>query len=210
MSHYRPHTEFVTGSRGCGKSTLTRARIANLSARGVSVWVIDPMLEHSLPIGGRRIRPNAALLDSEGMTADGPLYDLTDDVFREAWLRKDRTRPVVVVCDDLNLAVKRGQQGPPFLNLCVMEGRHRNVGFVMCVRRPAEVPRNYSSQADHWAVFRTRELIDQQALYQQGVPKAHALAAFPVGYFLHQGPVGDWHAHYAALDSKGRLAECMI
>jgi hypothetical protein len=83
------------------------------------------------------------------------------------------------------------------------------VGFAFCIRRPAETPRDFSSEAAHRAVFRTKEQIDVDTLRRMGVPAG--TADLKVGQFWHQGPGGgSWHMHNGWMDVNGNLFECLL
>lgn len=210
-SKHRPPSWYISGMRGHGKSELIAGLMAEWHSRRIASWLCDPMMEHPVPLGGRRYRPQLDQLDSAGMDADGPMHELGGEMARDAWLRpaSERHRAVVLVYDDTNMVIRAGRQGPPHLNLVVHEGRHRNIGFCFSIRRPAETPRDYSSEAGHRAVFRCKEAIDVDVLRRMGVPDG--TDRLGIGEFYHQGhgAYSEWHLHRGWMDPDGRLHACL-
>lgn len=221
-SAHQPPSWYISGMRGYGKSDLVSGLHAHWYSQGFSVWCFDPMREHTCPLGGKLYRPVAAKIDSEGFDGDGPLAPEGNVMARDLWLRKDR-KTAVASYDDVNLLIV-GRTGPSHVNLIIHEGRHRNIGFCFTVRRPAETPRDYSSEANHRVAFRHKEVIDVDALHKMGVPHGKMLDEMKKeelygrelphmdrGEFWHSGMGvhSKWHFHTSWMMPNGQIYPCM-
>lgn len=210
MAHLLPPSWFICGQRGTGKSTLTAALLSVWDGR-LALWVIDPCREHAVPSRGRRVRLPLSVwsrVDVAQTEAGKQLWqDTVNDQARALWDRADRSREAVMVLDDANACVLRGAQGPEaFTTCCVHEGRHAGIGFLVCCRRPSELPRDWSANAAHRAVFFQDEPGDLDYCRRLGIPEAaRTVPALKRGQFWHRGPGQPWHMHGPGLDVPGVL-----
>lgn len=213
-AHSLPPAVALLGARGAGKSTLLAALMA-VWQKDHDVWVIDPCREHAPPLSGRRVRLPLALwarTDSDTQEAGKAMWrETVDEQARAAWLRTT-TRDVVVVLDDANACVLKGQQGPEAFTTCVVhEGRHRGIGFAVACRRPSEIPRDWTANAAHRFVFYLDEPRDLSYAASLGHGLApNAVAALKRGQFFHKGPGHGWHRHDGVIDADGRLFPCLL
>lgn len=155
------------------------------------VVLIDPKDEHAAPPDGVRYfaDPNADL------SVDAPAWGLVDRRCAEAFRRGS----CLVICDEMDLAVGRGQQGPVSPVRVVMHGRHRDVSYAWACRRPAELPRSYTSQATEFCVYRLTEPADLEYCHKRGVPREWP-PALAVGEFVHLVDGSPPHTHHSALE----------
>lgn len=212
-----PPSWFIAGQRGSGKSGLTLALCAHWRARGLWLGIVDPVHEHPLPKHGRRYRLPTKIQSLVDRYPDGPpLWDLADMACRDALLRAEQSREAVVVLDDANMvcAGAAPDDAPPNLKLAVHEGRHARCGYLVAVRRAAEVPVWVRSEATHRALFNMTEDSDVAVARRMG---AHGVENLGRGHFLHRvmgrqpgDPWGRWHLHTDALDARGNLRPCLL
>jgi len=160
MTITQPPVRFVCGIRGHGKTTMAR----QLVAAAPRLLAYDPFGEH----------------DALGLDY-GELVDYLDyvdslDAFRvglrEAGREEDfcalalvvgrrlqqeqPARQLVVLLEEADLVARPGQEPPVFQDL-VARGRHAGIELIAVSRRPAEVSRLITSQAEFFYVFRTQE-----------------------------------------------------
>jgi hypothetical protein len=175
----QPPVRFLCGIRGYGKSTMARA----LVAPAPRLLAFDPFSEH-----------DALALDFGDLE---DFLDTTPDLgafrvsLREAGheegfcglalatarlLQKEHPPGgLTVLLEEADLVARPGQEPPVFQDL-VARGRHDGIELVCVSRRPAEVSRLITSQAEFFYVFRTQEPRD--VTYLRGyIGEAAALAA---------------------------------
>jgi DNA helicase HerA-like ATPase len=148
----------ILGQRGFGKSTLARALVADRTR----LLVFDPMHEHdALPLGWRDFELYTEALDRGGY-ARGFRIGLIDTIEHEedfcawAWEIAGRCGGLTVLADEADMLAVPGQETEIFRRL-VAQGRHYAIEFLACSRRPAELSRYLTGQADELYIFRCQE-----------------------------------------------------
>lgn len=201
-AHAQSPSWFVSGVRGSGKSSLVSALTQAHCVRGRTAYLLDPMAEYGNLPRTWRFRPP---VDAYGVD-DGPLYGYLQAVALHAWHGHG---PRMLVADECNLAVRKGQQGPPAVNLIAHHGRHRDTGLILVTRQPAECPRSWTSQSVHRAVFHMSEPTNLAYCKRIGLEPEH-VQALPRGAFFHFEPGHGWHRHDDFVSAGGRLMSCML
>lgn len=159
----------VVGRKGAGKSTLLRAWA---SRHPRSLW-LDPMLEELQRVGKRN-----ACFDLPGLRiqlrAKAPrrrwaiVYGGDPSTYPQVVRLLQPAHPSVlgfaqavggvsVVCGEADLLAPNNGTLHPAVRALIHRGRHNRISLLAAVRRPAEVARDLSSQADLLAVFATHE-----------------------------------------------------
>jgi hypothetical protein len=160
--------EFVCGQRGCGKTTYIKRRILSVETR---VLIYDHMAEFRGFQGYDTVDTLEACID---YVRDHPrglcrvVYSTLKASPEEFALTckipfTPSGRGIVFVCDELDQFA--GPNWPPdeFRNL-VHFGRHAGSSFVGASRRPANVSRDFTSQAKRYVCFRITEPVDLRFL----------------------------------------------
>ncbi len=173
----------VFGIRGHGKTTLARA----LAAPAQRMLAYDPFGEHDalglewpdwleyLDAHADRERLRLALV--------GGGHE--EEFCAAAWVVAGRGRELLVVCEEANLLAPAGRESESFRRLVAL-GRHRGISIIATSRRPAEVSRLLTSQADELYVCRMQEPADLRYLASLGLEASAAeLPALPRFAFLH-------------------------
>lgn len=93
--------------------------------------------------------------------------------------------------DEIDMAVNRAYQPPLAIRELAAYGRHNKVGLVVAARRPANIPRSITSQADFIFTFQQHEPGDIKYFKDCGAP-VDILTALPKHHFLRRNPEGIW------------------
>ncbi len=156
----QPPVRFLCGIRGYGKSTMAR----HLVTGAPRLLAYDPFGEHDAlaldfadlvdfldyapSLAGFRVS-----LREAGHEAD--FCGLALAVARELQ-REQPPGGLTVLLEEADLIARPGQEPPVFQDL-IARGRHDGIELVAVSRRPAEVSRLITSQAEFFYVFRTQE-----------------------------------------------------
>lgn len=139
----------VLGKSGSGKTTLTRSLIGEMRR----VVIIDPMDQF----------PDAPALTVSGLHHEIATLPLRQDYRARLIITGvpafDYVARLVLWRGDLTLLVDEVDifASSPMLREIVMRGRHARVNLIATSRRPAEVPRDLTSQASELYSFRQAE-----------------------------------------------------
>lgn len=149
------------GRKGSGKSYSTKQRLRAVRGR-ICVW--DFMAEYAGPTADRPL-PRARLYQSlRKLAVDSAAGKLPERVVVQAprdqfelWCRWAlRAGPRTLVIDEVNLYCSASHASPALLELLRI-GRHSCLDIFFAARRPAEVHRDLTAQADELVFFRTTE-----------------------------------------------------
>lgn len=162
----------VLGKKGSGKSTL----VGEIIQDEERVWVIDSLAEYGKDRGlevytdfescveaiqesaGRdRFRLSLRVLsEEENLDLIGLCYEAAGDI-------NERGKTSMIVVEETSLYVKPNMM-PDEIAKIVRYGRHRELDQVYVSRRPAELSRDLTANADVIVTFRTTEPRDLQYL----------------------------------------------
>lgn len=139
---------FVTGRKGCGKSTLVR----ELMSEHARVVVLDYLGEYGPECGATVHRGVIACARALERWAARPRFCLSLRVTEERDALDllgiiEKLRAVLVVVEEASWLCSPGQL-PRELRALVRFGRHRELSQVYVAQRPAMVHRDVTSQAD--------------------------------------------------------------
>lgn len=178
--------EFVCGQRGQGKTTYIKRKILYMEPR---ILIYDHMAEFRGLKGLETVNTvEECILYLKGhqtgfcrvvlstTTANPEEFDL---VCKIPFAFKD----IVFVCDEIDTFA--GAIWPPenFKKL-IHFGRHAGCSFVGIARRPANVARDFTSQAKRYTCFRQTEPADLKFLRSVVGPRAEDLRNLPPYHYL--------------------------
>ena len=154
----------VFGRKGSGKSYWLKQQVDQ--RRGlVVVW--DSVSDFAGPTAERPIRAATVFRDVRDLLTAGAERRLPRVCVVQAprpqfpvfcaWTA--RVGRLLVVVDEVNLYCKPGWAPPELLELLRI-GRHAQVDLFVAARRPAEISRDITAQADEVRSFRTCEPVD--------------------------------------------------
>ncbi len=165
------------GKKGEGKTTLARAVVAGFPR----VIILDVKAEYD---DGTTL--------AYGRDAALELLEDAEDRrrFRLALRRlpPEHALEVLEVCgafQDVLLVLDEAQRYcspstmPPALDVLVNEGRHRAISQLYIARRPAEINRDVTANADYIAIYRTREPRDVEYLRAYVGTRADQVMSLP-------------------------------
>lgn len=185
----QPPVRFVCGIRGYGKTTLARQLVAGAPR----LLAYDPFGEHdALALDYADLVDYLDYVDSLERFRVGLREAGHEEEFCALALVIGRRlqqeppgRQLVVLLEEADLVARPGQEPPVFQDL-VARGRHEGIELVAVSRRPAEVSRLITSQAEYFYVLRAQEPRDvtylrgyigeAAAAAAQQLPKFHYLA----------------------------------
>lgn len=158
------------GMRGYGKTTLARAMVRPRER----LLAHDQRRDHEvllLEIAEFEDYIDASSLEKfrVGMVTTG-----AEETFCAiAWeigerIGKENELSATVLLEEADLIARPGQE-PEILRRLAAQGRHLGLELVACSRRPAEVSRHLTGNADELNIFRTQEPRDL-AYYRQFIP----------------------------------------
>lgn len=153
----------VFGRKGSGKSYSIKQRLLRVP-ESRALWVWDPVSEYAGPAAEVPL-PGAQLFGSmrdflteaangrigKRIVMQAPRHEF-DQFCRFAY----KAGRVTVVVDEVNLFCSPSKCPEPLLELLRI-GRHAEVDLIFAARRPAEVSRDLTAQADRIVAFRTTE-----------------------------------------------------
>jgi len=159
----------LMGTKGMGKSTLIRA----WADRHPRVLWLDPMLEEVAAAGAGNIAVDLDelydLLDARaGLDRWRIVYVGEPETYGEAVAMLQPATPrdqgyaralggVTVACGEADLLAPNSGALHPAVRALIHRGRHYGINLLAAVRRPAEVARDLTSQADLVVLFRLSE-----------------------------------------------------
>lgn len=193
----------ILGQSGSGKSTAVDVVVSTYGRfrpRGWApgyVFLVDPKGEHVAPRTG--VHVVGSYRDIDG--SEAPYQAVVD-----RWSETAMARGNCFLCaDEMDLAVpgdgRRCGRGPLRV---AMHGRGRGVSYCWVARRPAELPRNLTSQATELLVFRLSEPADLAYVRARGLDD-DVVRSLHVGQFLHQRAGQLAHLHEHVLDAGSCL-----
>jgi hypothetical protein len=207
VSERQPPVRFVCGIRGHGKTTLAR----QLVAPAPRVLAYDPFGEHDvLALDWGELVDYLDYVESLDTFRVGLREAGHEEEFCALALVVGRrlqqeppARQCVVLLEEADLITRPGQEPPVFQDL-VARGRHEGIELVAVTRRPAEVSRIITSQAEEFYCFRTQEPRDVTYLRSYiGEAAAEATKGLTkFNYVAWQG--GEWSEQ--TLPGPGRVA----
>jgi hypothetical protein len=159
---------FIVGATGTGKTTI----VQTLLARRPWVVILDPKHQFSL-------RSNARRTSTRGDKTEFVTSDLrkainfdepTPIIYRPGLLECKRGCPefwewiwqrenTVVYVDEV-IAVSPAVNIPLAYGRCIQMGRSKNIGVWSATQRPARIPINLMSEAEHYIAFELRNPAD--------------------------------------------------
>lgn len=151
---------FITGRKGCGKTTLAAKTARKLFMEGTRVLAVAPMGGFSLP-GAAKVRggDHTTLGNLRGRSAV-VLPECDDDAERAfdfVWaLQEDPREPIWLFVDEVQLYLGPHKPNPSLMKI-VTYGRHRRISFVGITMMPAMVHKSLPGQADIKIIFQTTE-----------------------------------------------------
>jgi len=156
----QPPVHFVCGIRGHGKTTKARELVADRPR----LLAYDPFREHDvLHLDWSELCDFLDYAESlerfrVGLSEPGheAHFCALALVVGHRLQQEPRARQLVTLLEEADLLARPGQE-PPVLADLVARGRHEGIELVAVSRRPAEVSRLITSQAEHFYVFRTQE-----------------------------------------------------
>jgi len=161
---------FVCGKRGSGKSTYLNYAI-RLQQGFASKALFDPLDEHGILLEHGWTRP--ALIP--GLSRSRKLLLRPDsgapvlDRFPAALaLCRKLPRPLIFGIDEVDKLCSPRMISAS-LQDCIEYGRHYGQGIICATRRPSQVHRSITANADYIAVFATTEPGDRDALESYGI-----------------------------------------
>jgi len=144
----------ILGVRGAGKSTLLRELLKKKSSK--RVIVIDTLGEHSK---GRKVVTSPVELVKAVKAKRFNIavkFDDADIGFDWACRVAYAAENLVLVVEEVDWYVKAGYAPVPFGKL-VRYGRHKSVEMICIARRPPDMWRNLTANADNLFMLRTTE-----------------------------------------------------
>ena len=178
---------FVAGRKGSGKSTLVR----EISHEFPRVVALDSLGEYDT-------RERFQVLDGPQEIAEGMLRVEGAQTFRVS-LRADDTETllraldlvyempgVLVIVEETSLYCSPSHL-PPEISRLVRYGRHRDISQVYVARRPSEIHRDLTAQADVIVSFVQHEQRDVAYLRAVAGPEAEAVQRLPRFRFMAWG-----------------------
>jgi hypothetical protein len=170
----------IFGHKGYGKSYLTKNRLLGHWSR---LLVFDTQREYS---DGLIVRDPVACLDwllkkdpKRFRIIARPQTDWAVSVFLKlAWILED----LLVVCEEVDLFTS-AQRIHPDLSRLVKYGRHRGIDLIAIARRPAEISRHLTAQADLVLSFRQEEPRDLEYFAKISKENSEALQTLKVGEY---------------------------
>lgn len=204
----RPPVRFVCGIRGHGKSTMAR----QLVVAAPRLLAYDPFGEHdALALAYNDLvdfLDYAESLDRfrVGLAEAGHEEDFCALalVIGRRLQQEQPPRPLLVLLEEADLIARPGQESPVFQDL-VARGRHEGIELVCVSRRPAEVSRLITSQAEFFYCFRTQEPRD--VTYLRGyIGEAAAAAVQQLPPFRYVAWTGGQWQEQALGAPRGALA----
>ena len=182
-----PPIEFVSGQRGMGKTTYIRTRILNVEPRFL---VYDHMAEFYTQGDGMVVYSAKDAISYIKQHPDGlmRLYFVpanpSEEEFRIVCRIPFAYPGLTVVVDELDNFATAAWPPEEFRKL-IHFGRHAECGFVGASRRPADVSRAFTSQAQRFVIFRQteprdlvylRSILGDRVLKVKELPPLHYLA----------------------------------
>lgn len=157
---------FVAGRKGSGKTYRIRRMIDELpKSRPILIW--DPMSEYagkatSDPVPGAQVFWDIREMLQEavkGGLAKRVVLQCPRSHFETFCTWAYRAGNLTVIVDEVNLFCSPSKCPVPLLELLRI-GRHAQVDLIFAARRPAEVARDLTAQADRIIAYRTIEPLD--------------------------------------------------
>ena len=197
MRRRRTSITFVSGMRGSGKTYWTR-RFALDQGR---VMIFDPMSEYGSATQ-HHISELGAFLDYMETASSSSLLDVAFDPLDHATAIRYFcrcalvVRNVTVIIDELDIFC-RPNLVPLELEKLIKYGRHCGVSIVGVSRRPSEVARLFTSQANRFVVFRQiepRDIVHWRSILGD---LAHEIPTLPDYHYI------DWDFNRPAARAGG-------
>jgi DNA helicase HerA-like ATPase len=176
----------LVGRKGTGKSTL----VSEIIAERPCVWVIDSMGEYDEKRGKCEVifwdedesSPDRVLASSRKREFRLSIRALgTDDnldAMRLCYALAEERRNSLLVVEETSLYVSPVSL-PDEIAALVRYGRHRELDLVFVARRPAELHRDLTANADCLVTFQTQEPRDLDYLRVYYGDEAYSLARLP-------------------------------
>jgi hypothetical protein len=154
---------FITGRKGCGKTTYAADMARKLYLSGQRVVVVDPMNGFDLP-GAPVVSSCSEIIgdrlhDRSFVAVPGTDPRLPEAVFLFCYI----TGNLWLFVDEIDLYLPHGMPDGSLLN-AIRYGRHRGLSLVGISQRPANVVRDLTAQSDLIVMFQTAEPRDLEYL----------------------------------------------
>ena len=179
----------VLGRKGSGKSSLVKNVLIKDKKRLIIIDVQseydDYLIIEDFESLDEYISEHKEFKIACRFTNDKDLYFLFSYVFIEGNL--------TLCCDELSKYVSAYKKGHPFSDL-INFGRHKQIDIIGVARRPAELSREFRSQADIIYSFYQYDEKDLQVLNEMGIYEADKLEN-PFNYNKFKG-VPEENRHY--------------
>lgn len=130
---------------------------------------------------------------------DEPSHKYLEHMARIAYAAGDCT----FVLDEASMAVSAWKISPALARI-VEQGRHRNVSLILATRRPADIPKKVTSQADTVFIGAMHEAADLKYFRDCFGPRALAAREVPAFGFVRWRPRPGAPAEVAILDAERR------
>lgn len=178
------HRWAVTGTTGSGKTTFTKALIRRLRKLWphASVYVLDSKKAGDFDtwpgiVTGDHV-PEPIRSAGGGVQVWQP--DIGDMGAYDSWFRRilgahDRTRPAILMIDELSSVAPNRERSPDGLTLLYKQGRGKAVSVVTLTQGVIDIPRNVLDQTTHLVRFRLQNDYDarraDRLLWRDGRPR---------------------------------------
>ncbi len=163
----------ILGKRGSGKSTLARELLKRAGDK--RVIVIDTFGEHGA--GRTVVRSVPELFEAVKRKAFNIAVQFEDADAGFSWACRVAyaARDLMLVCEEVDFYIKANYAPEPF-SLLVRYGRHKGVAMTCISRRPPDLWRNLTANADSIFSFQTIEPRDIRYLAEfMGAQNAEGL-----------------------------------
>lgn len=194
------HRVAIVGTTGSGKTTFARLFVAQLKRLWphLSLYVLD-----SKDAGDFARWPGVVTGDSAPRVLRGPGVqvwrpDLGDPAEYDEWMARilaghDRTRPAVVLIDELSSIAPNRERYPAAFAKLLKQGRGKGICVVSLTQNAVNIPRDVLAQTTHLVRFRLQNDSDARRvdgqLWRDGRP--HETAAAHGCYYRRLDTPGD-------------------
>lgn len=160
---------FITGRKGCGKSTYA-LRFAEQAAGSHTLVIVDPMnCFGSLQLPDVRTRDELAAITRSGRRSFRVIPTVDESIVETVFEFCFHAQNLILIVDEVDLYLSHALPSPWLLKL-IRYGRHQRVSLVAISQRPANVKRDLTAMADDVIVFAVTENRDLQYLSQRLSP----------------------------------------
>lgn len=144
----------ILGKRGCGKSTLAKELLRKTPFN--RVIVVDTLGEHAK--GRKVVRTVPELLAAVRGKQFNLAVQFTDAQDGFVWACKAAyaAQDLMLFCEEVDFYIK-ANYAPEAFSVLVRYGRHKGVAMMCISRRPPDLWRNLTANADSLYIFQTTE-----------------------------------------------------